>query len=338
MGIKQLAKVIGPYVKKGCWKDMESKIIAIDTSIFLYKFQVFSKVPYFGFIHQILLFKKYGVRPFYIFDGKPPKEKATVINERKEKRAEATKERDELVEKINKNETELNEETKKKLITLNNQCIKITNNEITTLKMVFDTLGIAYYTAPGEAEWFCSKLCENGIVDACLSEDTDLLPNGCKLWIKDYKADSPDYDYYVLDDILKGLNMTYFEFQDMCILMGCDYLKPLTKIGKKGGVGPILAAKLIKEHKTIEEVIKTHDKTINFEQWDYVKARELFNMPISKEILGKMYSKMDSQIPKIEKALEVFDLICEKFETENKSLRKKLKDFLFIVNNNNIIH
>lgn len=328
MGIKQLAKVISPYIKHGCWKDMESKIVAIDTSIFLYKFQVFSKVPYFGFIHQVLLFKKYGVRPFYIFDGKPPKEKSGVINERKERRKEAEKERDNLIEKINNKETEVTEETKKKLITLNNQCIKITGNEITTLKSIFDIMGVAYFTAPGEAEWFCSKLCNHNIVDACLSEDTDLLPNGCKMWIKDYKADSPDYDYYILDDVLKGLNISEKQFIDMCILMGCDYLKPISKINGKGGIGPKAAEKLIREYNTIENVIDKNNKIYNFTDWDYKKARELFNMEIEKETLKKVFLKMDNQIPQMNNVLEMFDTICEKYEVQNKSLRKKLELYL----------
>lgn len=51
------------------------------------------------------------------------------------------------------------------------------------------------------------------------------------------------------DRMMHEMDMTYEEFIDMCILCGCDYTCTIE------GVGPISAFKLIKEHKTIENVI-----------------------------------------------------------------------------------
>jgi len=42
------------------------------------------------------------------------------------------------------------------------------------------------------------------------------------------------------DEILKGFEMNYDEFVDLCILCGCDYTPTID------GIGPITAFKLIK--------------------------------------------------------------------------------------------
>lgn len=54
----------------------------------------------------------------------------------------------------------------------------------------------------------------------------------------------------------------------MCILCGCDYCDTID------GVGPVTAYKLIKEHKTIEQVIK-HLESENLNP----KRKKKFNIP-----------------------------------------------------------
>lgn len=64
----------------------------------------------------------------------------------------------------------------------------------------------------------------------------------------------------------------------MCILLGCDYVDPIPK------VGPNTALKLIREHKTLEAVVESMQKdpkkryTIP-DDWPYKDARELFFNP-----------------------------------------------------------
>ena len=68
------------------------------------------------------------------------------------------------------------------------------------------------------------------------------------------------------------------QFIDLCILLGCDYVDPILKIG------PHTALKLIREHGSLEEVvahIKSDPKkrfTIP-DDWPYQDARELFFNP-----------------------------------------------------------
>lgn len=66
-----------------------------------------------------------------------------------------------------------------------------------------------------------------------------------------------------------------FQFIDFCILLGCDYCESIR------GVGPKRALELIAQYKSIEKIIENIDKKKYQipEDWNYVKARELFLNP-----------------------------------------------------------
>lgn len=66
------------------------------------------------------------------------------------------------------------------------------------------------------------------------------------------------------------------QFVDLCILLGCDYLDPVPK------VGPQTALKLIREHETLENFVAFAEKSKKFvipEDWPYADARDLFFKP-----------------------------------------------------------
>jgi flap endonuclease-1 len=65
---------------------------------------------------------------------------------------------------------------------------------------------------------------------------------------------------------------------DLCILLGCDYLDPIPK------VGPTTALKLIRDHGSLENVVEhiQSDKKGKYtlpDDWPYADARELFFHP-----------------------------------------------------------
>ena len=49
---------------------------------------------------------------------------------------------------------------------------------------------------------------------------------------------------------------SFFQFIDLCILLGCDYCDSIR------GIGPKRAIDLIKQHKTIEEVVAHLDSKV----------------------------------------------------------------------------
>ena len=54
-------------------------------------------------------------------------------------------------------------------------------------------------------------------------------------------------------------NLLFFIFQfiDLCILMGCDYCDSIK------GIGPKRAIELIKQHRSIDNIIKHLDKNVS---------------------------------------------------------------------------
>lgn len=67
------------------------------------------------------------------------------------------------------------------------------------------------------------------------------------------------------------------QFVDLCILLGCDYLDPIPK------VGPHTALRLIREHGTLENFVAAvkagKAKFVIPDDWPFADARELFFNP-----------------------------------------------------------
>ena len=126
-------------------------------------------------------------------------------------------------------------------------------------------LKYSYIISKGEAE-----LSILNIVDGCISEDTDILANGGKIFIRNFNPDRNLVDEYDLNSILSSLDIDYKQFMDVCILCGCDYTSKIY------GIGPITAYKMIKEHYDIETVLTklTNKKYKDFEKIRiYIKTR-----------------------------------------------------------------
>jgi flap endonuclease-1 len=84
----------------------------------------------------------------------------------------------------------------------------------------------------------------------------------------------PIHEYH-LSKLLDELNFTQKQFIDLGILLGCDYCESIK------GIGPQRAITLLRQHKSIEEILK-HLDTTKYpvpEGWLYKEARELFMKP-----------------------------------------------------------
>lgn len=76
-------------------------------------------------------------------------------------------------------------------------------------------------------------------------------------------------------ELMDGRNL---QFVDLCILLGCDYLDPIAKIG------PNTALKLIRDHGSLEKFVEAveNDPKKKYtipEDWPYKQARDLFFEP-----------------------------------------------------------
>lgn len=296
MGIRSLI----PLLKRNCKNNIHTiniqslsgKKIAIDTSIFLYKFSYFNPNFIGLFSKMCVKFGQNKITPVFIFDGKPPEEKNATLENRKKQKDELNNKITELKDKVNTNNLSANEtDTIKKEIKKLEKCnIKITPNKIKILKELFDEIDVQYFDSPTEAELMCVELCKQGYVDYILTEDTDVFPMGCPYVLRDYNINDDNMMFINLDEILNSLNIDFKQFQDLCIMCGCDYTCTIPKIGG------VTSLKLIKEHKNIENIINCVPNVPN--EFNFIKSRELFNEKINIKNI-KIYNKppkiIDSQ-------------------------------------------
>jgi 5'-3' exonuclease len=332
MGIKDLNKIL----KTKCESALNTRPlsaymgyrVAIDTSIFLYKFMYVYGNIVDGLVRLTVTLLNNGILPVYVLDGKPPKEKMDLLNERKEKREEmiltakilrditdAKDENPELLKgdidvlilesyqknvKLKKGEGEgekVDGESPSimvnKILSVNDwdilyngqvdemekyregierKIIQIRKEHIEDVKKLMSLFGVPCIIAQSEAESLCAVLCKKKIVDAVLSEDMDVLATGGTVLLKNFSMEKGGSVTEVcLEGVLNGLDLSYDQFLDMCILCGCDYT---TKIG---GIGPMHALKLVKTYGSIEGampyILKKYKVPTDF---DYVTSRQLF--------------------------------------------------------------
>lgn len=276
MGIKSLNAFIKKHAYNGIKdisiSDLQNKTIAVDTSIFMYKF-MYSHRFIDNFIQQLFHLKSFNIKPIYIFDGKPPEEKKEVLDSRKENKEKISNKIIELEEK-KKNLTDITEinNITKEINNIRRKQIIVTKNDVLNLKKVFDILNVDYIQANCEADLLCCELYKNNKVYACLSNDMDFLPSGAGRLLRDYNL-SNNLKLYDLDTILDNLNLNYNQFVDFCILCGCDYTCKINRLG------PETAFKVIKQYQNIEGILenicgegKQFKQPINF---DYQGARKL---------------------------------------------------------------
>lgn len=262
MGILGLAKLLGDNapgaMKENDIKNYFGRKIAIDASMSIYQFLIAVRSDgsqltneagettshLMGMFYRTIRMVENGIKPCYVFDGKPPQMKSGELTKRKEKRDEAQKELDKATET---GDTENMEKFSRRL-------------------------------APCEAEAQCAELVKSGQVFATATEDMDALTFGTNILLRHMtfsEARKMPIQEYHTSQVLSELELNMDEFIDLCILLGCDYC------GSIKGIGPKTAIKLIQEHKSIENILKNIDTTKHPvpENWLYKEARNLFQDP-----------------------------------------------------------
>ena len=304
MGIKNLRNILvnkcSNAIVQRKLNSYNGLIIGIDLSIFLYKYLYRNNDHIEGLTRLILRLLKNNIYPVFVFDGKPPKEKDETLQDRKQKREflfmkkeileliknnkdlskkELNSKIDEYINDNNKNfkmqddklDLYLSEDFNydEEIDKISKKIIIVKNYHIESSKILFDAFGINYIHAPCEAESLLAVLCKKKIIDCCITEDMDILANGCHIFLKNFSADKNYVDEYCLEGILENLEISYNQFVDLCILCGCDYTSKIY------GIGYVNAYKLIKKYNNIEGIldnIKTLTKFKVPDDFDYKTA------------------------------------------------------------------
>merc|ERR1719316_1891906 len=216
-----------------------------------------------GMLTRTLKLMEAGIKPVYVFDGKPPELKLGELAQRRAKREEAQKNLAEAQEKGD--EEQIQNNTK--------MTTRVTKEQNEQTKQLLRLMGIPVVEAPSEAEATCAALCRDGKVYAAATEDADCLTFGTKTLVRNLMAAESQKKTILevsLERALEQLNITMDQFIDFCILSGCDYCDTIK------GVGPKTAMQLIVQHGNLEKVLENTEPEKIPSNFRYQAARQFF--------------------------------------------------------------
>lgn len=293
MGIKSLNQ----FLRKKCptifneisLKDLAYKKVAIDISLYLCKYKVVCGEKWiYAFLNLIRCLRRNDIHCVFIYDNGAPPEKTEEKNKRKEHKEKLEDKVFVLEEAMNTYEMtgeipqilmdlskKLSGSSGKRLLSgktqpfnksliedhirkTKNYIIKITPKDIQDTKDLFDILQVPYFDAALEAETTCSELCINGLVDAVLSEDTDVLAYGTPIFLSKIETKNDKCILISHSEMLSELELSKTQFTEFCIMCGTDYNTNIPRVGSSS------AYKLLSSHGNIESIGKNtkHDISI----------------------------------------------------------------------------
>ncbi|KAL0097822.1 PIN domain-like protein [Phycomyces blakesleeanus] len=238
------------------------------------------------FIRQVDMLLYHKVIPIIVFDGKPLPIKSHTNDQRSKDRINAREAGYEL--KRQGNTRAATEQFQK--------AISITPEMIAQVSKALAIRKVQTIVAPYEADSQLAYLIKHNIVEAIITEDSDLLVFGCKTVL--FKMDRSGTAMRLRQKDLPlttEINISGWDIDKirrMCILSGCDYLESLPGIGIK----------------------RAHNYLVNFKTYEAVLARL--------RIEGKMKDTKNYEelFEKAEKAFlyqHVYDPITKEFVTLN---------------------
>jgi flap endonuclease-1 len=266
MGVS-LTELINPREIE--FQDLLGKSIAIDAHNTLYQFlsiirdrmtgeplrdskgRITSHLS--GLFYRTSRMLEAGIRPIFVFDGKPPDFKRETVEARKGVRREAEVKWKQAVEK---GEVE-------KVMMYAQGATKLTGGMISDAKLVLDLMGVPWIDAPSEGEAQAAHLVRKGQVYASGSQDWDSLLFGAGLLVRNLTVSGrrklPRRESYVtvkpemieLKEVLSSLGINQEQLICLGILVGTDYAP-----GGVKGIGPKSGLKLVREKKTCEKVFE----------------------------------------------------------------------------------
>ena len=297
--------------------------VAVDISIFLYKdVRTTGNEKWLNlFIQFLCMLKKRSIKAVCIFDGsEAPKEKRPEQLKRRNTVQKASDKMEEIISLVKifkddylptKRDTSKYKDVVRGFLHLKphqddinykdpalvidlltikigkykKQIMPITSVYADIAKEVIECLGLAWYQATGEAEALCSYMAINGQVDAVLTEDTDVLAYGTPCLMSKVDARKGTVCMIRLQELLQEIDMSFLQFRDMCIMLGCDYNERVKLVPEKKKnpkpVGMKTAIQLIRKYKSIDKM----DKILyNKEVLKVERCRDIFTPPAEFEL------------------------------------------------------
>jgi flap endonuclease-1 len=304
-------------------EQLSGKRIAIDTFNWLYQFlsiirgadgqplmdsrgRVTSHLS--GLFYRTINLLEAGVKPIYVFDGKPPEFKRAEAARRREVRAVA-KEKWQAALAAG----ELAEAKKQA-----SRSTTLTDEMLDDARALLAALGVPVVQAPSEGEALCAQMAAEGDAWAVASQDFDTLLFGAPRLIRNlsiygrrkYRKQGWVFvnpEIIELKAALEELEINRDQLIVLGMLVGTDY-----NIGGISGIGPVKGLKLVKEKQTLEAVVEQTGWPFGLpaqEISDFFKSPPKgeydleFRAPNNEKIIALMCGEHDFSRERVETAL-----------------------------------
>src|SRR5512136_950769 len=189
-----------------------------------------------GILFRVASFMEKGIKPVFVFDGRPAALKQATIDERRKLRETAGEKWKEALERGDE------EEAYKQA----RSSTRVDATIISTSKELLGLMGVPVVQAPGEGEAQASYMVAKGDARYVVSQDYDTLLFGAPLLVRNLTVSgkrkirgrqitvSPER--IVLADTLAGLHLTREQLIEIGILVGTDFNPGMEGVGAKTGL------------------------------------------------------------------------------------------------------
>ena len=299
MGLKLKTLVVREKTKL---ESFASKVIAVDAYNAIYQFLAIIRGPdgthssdasgrvtshLSGLFYRNINFLSLGIKPVYVFDGKPPSLKTAELERRKQIKKDATIKYEKAI-----SEGKLEDARK-----YAQQTTVMKDTMVKDSKEILRLFGIPYIDAPSEGEATAAHLTKTGQAYASASQDYDSILFGAKKLVRNFtnsgRRKIPNRNTYIeiepevidTEKTLKSLGLTKEQIVDVGILIGTDFNPDgFTRIGPK------TALKMIKEHSKLEKIPQIQEQLAEI---DYKQIRKIFLEPQVADIPEIKFDKID---------------------------------------------
>ncbi|XP_032687921.1 flap endonuclease GEN [Odontomachus brunneus] len=241
MGVKELWNILSPLCDRKPLYELQGKTIAIDLSGWVVDSQtvvdnaVQSKMYLRNLYFRTAFLLTQGISPVFVLEGKAPDLKHKTIARRNDIRHGF---REKKIKKVGRSQFQR----------VLNEC-----------REMLRYMGIACVQGHGEAEAMCAYLNEDGLVDGCISQDSDCFLYGARIVYRNFSISTQGatggfVDIYCIDQIEKILNLGRNKMIALALLCGCDYDEGINGVGKEAA---------LKFFKTVED----DDVLQRFQEW-----------------------------------------------------------------------
>jgi len=288
--------------EKTTLESFSSKVIAIDAYNAIYQFLASIRGPdglqlsdsegritshLSGLLYRNINFLSLGIKPVYVFDGKPPSLKTAEIERRKQIKKDATV-------KYEKAIAEGNMEDARKFA---QQTTSMKDGMVKESKQILTYFGIPYIDAPSEGEATAAHMTNTGQAYASASQDFDSILCGAKRLVRNFtnsgRRKIPNRNTYVeiepeiieTQKTLDSLGITREQIVDIGILIGTDF--------NPNGferIGPKTALKMIKTYSRLEDIPQIQEQ---LQVIDYEQIRKIFLEPIVADSSEIVFGNVD---------------------------------------------